>query len=343
MDEIKANILKASAASLQSQEVRGYDFNKGLDYSALFQSYASTGLQATNLSRAIEIINQMLEWTPSTEDIASGVPSSAKCTIFLAFTSNMISCGIREVIRYLAQHKLVSVITTTAGGIEEDFIKCLAPSYIGDFHLKGSTLRAEGLNRIGNMLVPNNNYCLFEQWIMPILNKMKEEQQSGATWTPSKMIKRLGLEINNEESVYYWAAKNDIPVLCPGITDGSIGDMLFMHGYNSSGIVLDIVEDVKVITEKAMNATRTGMIILGGGLPKHHTCNANMMRNGADWSVYINTGLEHEGSDSGAAPDEAVSWGKIKGTSDPVKLFSEASLVFPIIVAETFVKYKLRI
>jgi deoxyhypusine synthase len=254
----------------------------------------------------------------------------------------MISCGIRETIRYLVQHKLVSIITTTAGGIEEDFIKCLAPSYMGDFHLKGSDLRAKGLNRIGNMIVPNNNYCLFETWIMPILDKMREEQKAGTVWTPSKMIRRLGLEINNEESVYYWAAKNDIPIMCPGITDGSIGDMLYMHGYNTESIVLDIVQDLRVINDLAFNAKRSGMIILGGGLPKHHTCNANMIRNGADYAVYINTGIEHEGSDSGASPDEAVSWGKIKGTCVPVKLYSEASLVFPLVVAESFVKYKLR-
>lgn len=251
----------------------------------------------------------------------------------------MISCGLREIIRYLVQHKLVDVITTTAGGIEEDFIKCLAPTYLGDFNLKGKELRAQGLNRIGNMLVPNKNYCKFEEWVMPILDKALEEQKNGMIWTPSKLIHRLGLEINNEDSVYYWAAVNNIPVLCPGITDGSLGDMLFMHSYNNGGLILDIVNDVRVINDTAMVARKTGMIILGGGLPKHHTCNANMMRNGADFSIYINTGIEHEGSDSGAAPDEAVSWGKIKGTCEPVKLFSEASLVFPIIVAESFAKY----
>ena len=147
------------------------------------------------------------------------------------------------------------------------------------------------------------------------------------------------MEINNEESVYYWAARNNIPVLCPGITDGSLGDMLFMHSYNDRRLIIDVVEDVKVINDISMRAKKSGMVILGGGLPKHHTCNANMMRNGADFSVYINTGIEHEGSDSGAAPDEAVSWGKIKGTSEPVKLFAEASLVFPILVAESFAKY----
>ena len=341
MDQIRSNVLKASTTSIESSEVKGYDFNKGLDYEALLRSYASTGLQATNFSRAIEKINSMLNWRPSEEEISAGMSKDDRCTIFLAFTSNMISSGIREIVRYLVQHKLVAIITTTAGAIEEDFIKCLAPSYIGDFHLKGTDLRDAGLNRIGNMIVPNTNYCMFETWIMPILDKMKEEQKEGIIWTPSKMIRRLGLEINNEESYLYWAAKNDIPIMCPGITDGSIGDMLYMHGYNSDSIILDIARDVKVINDLSFASKRTGMVILGGGLPKHHTCNANMIRNGADWSVYINTGLEHEGSDSGAAPDEAVSWGKIKVTADPVKLFSEASLVFPLIVAETFVKYKL--
>lgn len=265
-----------------------------------------------------------------------------KCTIFLAYTSNMISCGVREVIKYLVQHKLVDIITTTGGGIEEDFIKCLAPSYIGSFDLKGTELRAQGLNRIGNTLVPNANYVKFENWIMPILNAALAEQEAGFQWSPSKLIQRLGNEIQDTDSVYYWAAKNNIPVLCPGITDGSIGDMLFMHAYNGKGLSLDVVSDIRVISDYAMNAKKSGMIILGGALPKHHTCNANMLRNGADYAVYINTGLEHEGSDTGASPDEAVSWGKIKGSAEPVKLFSEVSLVFPIIVAESFVKYHLK-
>ena len=80
------------------------------------------------------------------------------------------------------------------------------------------------------------------------------------------------------------------------------------------------------------------LLYLGGGLVKHHICNANLMRNGADYSVFINTAQEFDGSDSGARPDEAVSWGKIKITAKPVKLYCEASLVLPIIVAQTFAK-----
>merc|ERR1712157_603308 len=83
---------------------------------------------------------------------------------------------------------------------------------------------------------------------------------------------------------------------------------------------------------------KTGMLILGGGLAKHHTCNANLMRNGADFSVFINTAQEFDGSDAGARPDEAISWGKIKINAKPVKLYAEATVVFPLIVAQTFAR-----
>merc|ERR1712232_730611 len=98
----------------------------------------------------------------------------------MGYTSNMISSGVRETIKFLVKHKLVDVIVTTAGGIEEDFIKCLAPSYMGDYKLSGKDLRKKGINRIGNLLVPNKNYCQFEDWVSPIINKMHDEQDEAA-------------------------------------------------------------------------------------------------------------------------------------------------------------------
>ena len=167
---------------------------------------------------------------------------------------------------------------TTAGGIEEDIIKCLAPTYVGDFHLSGRQLRQNGINRIGNLLVPNDNYCLFEDWIIPILDEMLREQQTQKMiWTPSKMATRLGKEINNEESVLYWAYVNRIPIFCPALTDGSLGDMIYMHSFRNPGLILDIVGDIRRLNTISMKARQTGMIILGGGVIKHHICNANLM------------------------------------------------------------------
>lgn len=203
-----------------------------------------------------------------------------------------------------------------------------------------------GQNRIGNLVVPNDNYCKFEDWVVPILDAMLTEQEESKNsdepviWTPSKVIHRLGKEINNEESVYYWAYKNNIPVFCPALTDGSLGDMLYFHTFKSSPAMLriDIVEDIRRINTIAVRAKRAGMIILGGGIVKHHIANACLMRNGAESAVYVNTAQEFDGSDAGARPDEAVSWGKIKMDAKSVKVYCEATAVFPMIVAATFAK-----
>ena len=201
---------------------------------------------------------------------------------------------------------------------------------MGAFSTPGAELRKKGMNRIGNLIVPNDNYCKFEDWLLPILDKMLEEQEASKGteeeiyWTPSMIIHRLGKEINDERSVYYWCYKNNIPVFCPALTDGSFGDMHYFHSFKISPkrLIIDIGLDLRKLNTIAVRAKRAGMIILGGGIVKHHIANACLMRNGAESAVYINTAQEFDGSDAGARPDEAVSWGKIKVGADSVKVSS---------------------
>ena len=341
------------AASLAEAEilsggltVTGFDFDKVEDLrsiptSDLLASFKTMGFQATNLGLAIEEVEKMLNWKPKTpvdpqEEVDEDIVPEF-CKIFLGYTSNQVSAGNRELIRFLVQHKLVHVIVTSAGGIEEDFIKCMGKLHVGSFDLQGAELRKKGLNRIGNLIMPNENYCTFEEWLNPILDEMHERQErDNVRWSPSSMIKLMGERINNPESIYYWAARNNIPVFCPAITDGAIGDMLFFHSYRKEGLVLDLVSDIRALNGEALRAAASGLVILGGGVVKHHICNANLMRNGADYAVFINTGLEYDGSDSGASPDEAVSWGKIRMGAKPIKVSCEATIAFPLLVASTF-------
>tara|TARA_B100000524_G_scaffold171637_2_gene87862 strand:- start:869 stop:1870 length:1002 start_codon:yes stop_codon:yes gene_type:complete len=327
--------------------VRGYDFSNGPDLQAILASFLHTGFTATNYGLAVEEVKRMLAWRLSDEPVAPDenealhsleARAKVRCTIFLGLTSNLISAGTRETVRYLVQHKKVHCIVTTAGGIEEDIMKCLAPHYMGDFALKGAELRKKGINRIGNLLVPNHNYCLFEDWFTPLLNQMMDDQEGGSKriWSPSQMISRMGEAIGDETSVLYWAWKNQIPIFCPAITDGSIGDMIFFHGFKRPGFIVDIAQDIRNINRLAVDAKRTGMLIFGGGLVKHHICNANLMRNGAHYAVFVNTGQEFDGSDSGAKPDEAISWGKVRIDATPVKVCADATFVMPLLVAQTF-------
>lgn len=343
---LDAVMVKSESLAGKADVVKGYDFNQGIDYEKILDSYYSTGFQALHFGKAIKILNDMLHWRLSDEPIGPNDDdeidrSKVKATVFLGYTSNMISSGVRDIIRYLAEHKLIDCIVTTAGGIEEDFIKCLGDLYLGDFRAPGAELRQKGVNRIGNLFMPNENYCLFEDWCTPIMDSMLEEQKKDKiVWSPSKIIARFGKEINDPRSVYYWCYKNDIPVFCPALTDGSVGDMFFFHSINKPEFVIDILDDLRRLNLMAMNAPKSGIFILGGGVVKHHICNANLMRNGADWAVYLNTGHEFDGSDSGASPDEAVSWGKISAKAQSVKISAEATLVFPLLVAKTFAKYQ---
>lgn len=188
-------------------------------------------------------------------------------------------------------------------------------------------------------------------------------------WTPSAMIARFGKVLSDmrgavdggrttehliaadpHESIVFQAWLHDIPIYCPAITDGSIGDMVYqfnirMHnrvGAVTSGLVIDIardVEELNMMTRRAaMQKAKLGAVVLGGGLVKHHIMNACLQGGGADAAVYINTAVEYDGSDSGARPTEAVSWGKIKAEAKSVKVYAEATVVFPLIVAATWAK-----
>src|SRR3989338_2298760 len=237
--------------------------------------------------------------------------------IFLGHTSNMVSSGNREIIRWLVEHKKVNVIVTTAGGIEEDIIKCLGDFILGDFKADGKELREKGINRTGNIFVANNRYVEFEKFVQPILEELwKEQERTGEVITASELIWKLGEKIDDEKSIYYWAWKNKIKVFCPALGDGAIGDNIYFFKYKHPEFKIDLTEDIKELNDSSFGLKKSGVIILGAGVVKHSILNTNMLRNGADYSVYINPSQEFDCSDSGAMPDEAVSWGKLKGEGE---------------------------
>jgi deoxyhypusine synthase len=279
------------------------------------------------LAKAIEIVKKM---------------RSEKVRLFLGYTSNMVTTGNREVIRYLAEHKMVDVLVTTAGGIEEDFIKTMGPFLLGDFNADGAKLREKGINRAGNIFIPNERYIAFENFFQPILKYfLNRQKQTGEITTPSEIIDYMGSTINDKGSIYYWAHKNGIPVFCPALMDGAMGDNVYFFNFNRFGkgdeLKIDMARDHHKLIELAMGADETGIIILGGGVVKHTICNANMFREGAKYAVYINTAQEYDGSDSGALPEEAKSWGKISAKAEAVKVFGDATILFPLLVAGAFV------
>lgn len=323
-EEIARDSILRKSGKLEGEKIEGYDFNEGVDYEKILDSFSKTGFQASHLGKAMEIVNEIIE---------------TNSKIYLGYTSNMISSGLREILRYLVENKKVDVCVTSGGGFEEDIIKCLGDTVLGDFRLKGKELRDKAINRIGNLLVPNDNYLKFEDFSMPILEELYQEQkETGKVYTPHEIIWKFGEKINNEKSVYYWAWKNQIPVYCPTILDGSFGDMVYFFKNKRHDFKVDIAEETKLLNDSTAGLDKSGVLILGAGVIKHAILNAHLYRNGADYAVYINNAQEFDGSDAGALPEEAVSWGKLTPESKRVKVYGDATILFPLLVAKTFAK-----
>lgn len=304
--------------------IKGYDFDNGVNYEEIIKSFSSTGFQASLLSKAIEITNRMIE---------------NKAFIYLGYTSNMVSSGLRDIFRYLVKNKKVNLVVTTAGGIEEDIIKCMGDFALGEFNSSGKELREKGINRIGNIFVSNNRYVEFESFFQKLLEEIYQEQKEiGKPISASELVWKLGEKINDERSICYWAWKNKIKIFCPTITDGALGDNIWFFKYKRPDFVLDVAEDIKQMNDSVFEAKKSGAILLGSGVVKHQILNANMFRNGLDYAVYINNSQEFDGSDAGALPEEAVSWGKITPEAESVKVFGDATILFPLLVAESFAK-----
>lgn len=311
--------LKTNLTLDDHPKIQGYDFEmamkKGFSIQEFLNAYATTGFQATHLAQGIEIVKAM---------------QREKATIFLTYTSNIITSGLRDIIKYLVKHNKVQVLVTSAGGIEEDIIKCLKPFALGQFNVPGSYLFEHGINRTGNIFIPNDRYALFDKFMQNFLAEIFERKK---VWTPLEINRELGLSINDENSILYWAAKNNIPVFCPGLIDGSLGDMIVFFKQSHPDFLLDVSKEVLEITKLALNSEKTGGILLGGGISKHFALNANIFREGFDYCVYINTAEEYDGSDSGAKIEEAISWGKVKGNAPSVKIHCDATIAFPLLVA----------
>jgi deoxyhypusine synthase len=324
MDEADSHkqVVPGSDEDLTTPDVHGYEFRGEFDFQDLLDSYATTGFQATQLAEAIDIAKRMHE---------------ADATIYLTCTSNIISSGLREVVASLVREGYIDVLITTSGGLTEDVIKTANPFKMGEWDTDEAALREKGINRLGNIFVPSDRYVWLEEYLYEFFDEFFAEE---SVRTPTAFARELGATLDDESSVLKQAAEHDVPVYCPALTDAEVGNFLYYYRQrHDAEIDIKLLDDYERLIEGGMDADTTGLIAVGDGVPKHHAIMTNLFRGGADYAVYISTGMEGDGSLSGAPPDEAVSWGKIKeDETNYTQVQAEATLVFPLLVAGAFVQ-----
>ena len=198
--------------------------------------------------------------------------------------------------------------------------------------MNDSKLHQEGVNRLGNVLVPNDSYgIIIEKKIIGLLEELYKEGKKELS--TSELCREIGLRCCNETSILYWAAKNNIPVFVPGITDGSVGYQLWFFSQDHKDFRINLLKDEGDLNNIVFDAKKIGALIVGGGISKHHTIWWNQFKDGLDYVVYITTADEWDGSLSGARPREAVSWGKISEKAKRIMIEGDATVIMPIMTS----------
>lgn len=300
--------------SVSVEEIRDYKIRKGIKAADLVGQMSAAGFQASGIGEAVRLIRNM---------------KKEKATVFLSFTANMVASGLRGIFAELAREKFIDVIITTGGSIDHDLIRTGKSYLMGDFGLDDRELHRKGINRLGNVLIPNDRYVFLEKKMQAMFSDLLERK---GIWTPSELIDEIGKSLDDKGSFTYWASRNGIPVFCPGITDSAIGLQLYFFKQEHPEFRIDVSGDMR-LADIVINSEKTGGIILGGGISKHHTIGVNILREGLDSAVYITTSSPWDGSLSGATSNEAKSWSKIKEKGSTATVYGDATVIFPLIMA----------
>ena len=304
-------------SDLLRSAVKDYDIH-GFDLESILKGMSdSGGFESRNLADGIDILRKM-----------SG---EKNCTKFLSFVGALMSTGARGIVRDMIKNKMFDVIITTCGALDHDIARSYDKYYSGDFRMDDMMLLEKDIHRLGNVLVPMDNYGpLIEEKVQAALKEMyKQGNRQLATY---EITDYIGSTLN-ESSFLYWAHKNNIPVVVPGIVDGAVGSQIWLYNQQHKDFKIDILKDESKLSDIVYESKKSGAFMIGGGISKHHTLWWNQFRGGLDYAVYITTAPEWDGSLSGALVAEAISWGKVTTKARQTTIHGEASTLLPFIYA----------
>jgi deoxyhypusine synthase len=282
------------------------------------------GFMASHVARSVDILVDMVR--------------DQEATRILSFTGNLVATGLRGVLAQLVKSGWFHAVITTCGTLDHDIARGTGHKYYrGDWGYDDALLRTIDIHRLGNVLIPLENYGLavekFARSLFEELVKVKKK------WSVYELLWEAGKRISDEHSILRASYVARVPIFVPGIYDGALGSQVVFN-YPALGLELDLVSDEKKIVELIVSSKRLGALIIGGGISKHHTIWWAQLKDGLDYAVYITTAVEYDGSLSGAQPREAISWGKLKPSSKHVVVYGDATVLLPIIVAGALCRVK---
>ncbi len=309
-----------------SDVVKDLDVSKRVSAKALMDQWrAGGGFTAKKLAVGADLLHRMV--------------ANKDEKVILSFPAALMATGTRGVLRDLVKHKLVDAVITTCGTLDHDLARLWEDYYAGSFEMDDRELHQQGVNRLGNVLVPNTSYGeVLEAKLRPLLEDWvtSGHKHFGTRELCTQLGEWASKEPNKEESLLYWAWKNQVPIYVPGPTDGSVGAQVWMTYQSHRDMRFDLLKDEQELSDFVFGAKRLGSLMIGGGISKHHVIWWSQFRDGLDTVVYLTSAPEWDGSLSGARVREAVSWGKVKEDAQWETIEGDASVLLPLLVADLF-------
>ncbi len=310
----------------EAGELRPFHISDKATARDLVERMGDTAFQARTLGQAARVWDAMLR-----DDV----------TIFFGLAGAMVPAGMRPVIVYLIENRLIDVLVSTGANLYHDVFETLGFEHAqGD--PEGDDIRLAHLRlvRFYDVLAPEHEFSIGERFCTEFSLTLDEDRP----YTTREYFHLLGkamAPVARQEGILTAAAKHGVPVYCPAFGD-SVHGLAVAEGRLRTGkrIMFDIIGDVLETTYLSLTANKTGVIYIGGGTPKNFIQQSGVagylygrQRPGHSYGIQITMDQPQWGGLSGCTFEEAQSWRKIAPDAKSVTVYAEATIALPLIVS----------
>lgn len=306
---------------------------KKIDVVDLVDAMGSMAFQARNLNRAANIMVRMLK--------------DKNCSVILTLAGSLFSAGLKNVVVDMLNNNMIDAIVSTGAVIvDQDFLEALGyKHYLGTQWVDDNELRDLMIDRIYDTFIDEEDLRICDMTVAEIANSLKPRPYSSREFI-REMGKWLVSKKKGQNSVIRTAYEKGVPIFVPAFSDCSAGFGLIHHQYNRKGdmVTLDSAKDFLELTKVKINTKETGLLMIGGGVPKNFTQDVVVACDvlGVEapmhkYAIQITVADERDGGLSGSTLKEASSWGKVETTYEQM-VFSEATIAMPLVVGYAYNK-----
>ncbi len=305
---------------------RPIEIKKDLDFDDFLLNLRFTGFQGRSLGKAFEIWEQMIR-----ED---------RIFIMMGLSGALIPAGMRKVIVYLIEKRFIDCIVTTGANIFHDIVEAFGKHhYLGSPYIDDAILLKHGIDRIYDIYAKEEEFIEVDKFIADTAKYLKGETMGTREylWFLANKIRESTGDRGVKDSFVLKAQEMKIPIYCPAISDSSIGIGLTHAFKNGVHVSIDTIKDTYELGTLVHQSDKTGVIFLGGGVPKNYIQQTRVITahwggsEGHTYAIQFTTDSPHHGGLSGATFEEAISWGKITPHGKSVQVFVDATIALPLI------------